>query len=274
MKNLDTSNNSINLIAGSGNFAYEAALFLLKKKKLNEIILIDENKKITKFFKNKFQKFDIRNIEKIISFIKNSKSNNTVIIGYVNIPKIKEIKFNLKSKLFFTKDFFLNNINDQSLILKKFIIHKKINLLSQKKVFKELLINKENQIINNNHEKIIKNILSKKKIYKKMFKLNLFQSFIQDGNRILSFEDIYGTDNLIKRIGKNDKKFNNLFFFKSKKSNQIDEIDFPIIGLDTIRLLIKYKFKLICLFENEILVSRKKEFLETIKNSGLSLIVL
>ena len=107
-----------------------------------------------------------------------------------------------------------------------------------------------------------------------MFKLNLFQSFIQDGNRILSFEDIYGTDNLIKRIGKNDKKFNNLFFFKSKKSNQIDEIDFPIIGLDTIRLLIKYKFKLICLFENEILVSRKKEFLETIKNSGLSLIVL
>ena len=219
-------------------------------------------------------KFDIRFIEKIIKFINKSITNRALIVGYVKLPKINEIKLNLSSKLFFTKDFFSNNINNQSLILKKFLLSKKINLMSQKMIFKNFLINKEDQIYKKDHKKLIKIIVNESHKYKKLFKLNLFQSFINDGNRILSFEDIYGTDQLIKKIGKNSNDFQNLIFFKSKKNNQINEIDFPIIGLDTLKLLVNYKIKIICLFNQNIIISEKNKFLEVVRSSNMSLIVL
>ena len=274
MKSSDISNNRINLIAGSGKFALEVAQFLKNKGKLNKIILIQKNNKISNHFVDLCYEIDIRFIEKIISYINKSGSNKILIIGYVNIPKISQIKLNLRSKLFFTKDFFSNNINEQSLILKRFLISKKFNLISQKKIFKELLIRKDENIIKFKHRKIVKEIVSNSKIYKNLFKLNLFQSFIQNGNRIIAFEDIHGTDKMIKRIGGDSFNYNKMIFFKSKKSNQIDEIDFPVIGIDTINLLIKYNFKAVCLFNNEIIVSNKKKFLDTIRLSDLSLIVL
>ena len=65
--------------------------------------------------------FDIRNIENLISFIKKRLITKILIIGYVQLPPIKEIKLSLSSKLILSKNFFLNDINDQSKILKKFI---------------------------------------------------------------------------------------------------------------------------------------------------------
>ena len=53
---------------------------------------------------------------------------------------------------------------------------------------------------------------------------------------------------MIKKIGKINSKFDNLIFVKSKKSNQLDEIDFPVIGMDTLNLLIKYKFRIIIIY--------------------------
>jgi len=95
-----------------------------------------------------------------------------------------------------------------------------------------------------------------------------------NGTRILAYEDIYGTDILIKRIGSSKKNFNSLIFVKSKKNNQIDEIDFPVVGIKTLKLLQKYNFKILCLFKGSTIISKKKTFLDTISNSNLSLIVL
>ena len=87
-------------------------------------------------------------------------------------------------------------------------------------------------------------------------------------------EDIFGTNDLINRVGKISSKFNNLIFVKSKKHNQIDGIDFPVMGMDTLKLLIKYKFRSICLFNSDILISDKEKFLKHVKNNRISLIVL
>jgi DUF1009 family protein len=95
-----------------------------------------------------------------------------------------------------------------------------------------------------------------------------------NGNRVLAYEDIYGTDNMINRIGKNNNDFKKLIFIKSKKYNQINEIDYPIIGIKTLNLLRKYKFKIICLFENNTIISEKEVFLDLIKKSNMSLLVL
>ena len=70
MKNLATYKNDICLIAGSGLFVNEVANYLNFKKLFSLIIIINENKILKKNFKNNYDQFNIKNLEKIISFIK------------------------------------------------------------------------------------------------------------------------------------------------------------------------------------------------------------
>ena len=81
MKNLATYKNDICLIAGSGLFVNEVANYLNFKKLLGQIIIINENKILKKNFKNNYDQFNIKNLEKIISFIKSKNLKKIIIIG-------------------------------------------------------------------------------------------------------------------------------------------------------------------------------------------------
>ena len=269
-----TYKNDIVLIAGSGDFAFEAANFLSDKKRLNHIILLSNNYKITKSFKNSVTNFDVRDLEKLILFIKKRIVSKVLIIGYVQLPPISEIKLSLSSKIILSKNFFLNDINNQSKILKKFIESKKLKLLSQKNIFNKLLINNCDQRLKKEHKNIYKNVLKNSLIIKKIFSLNLSQSLVMDGDRIIAIEDIFGTDNLIKKFKNLNKQFKNLVFIKSIKKDQINEIDFPVIGNQTLDLLIKYNFKAVCLVHKNIIIVNKNSFIKKIYKSKLSLIVI
>ena len=274
MKNLATSKNDICLIAGSGLFVYEVANYLNNKNLLNQIILISQNNLIKKKFKHDCKSFKIEDIEKITTFIRSKKLKKIIIIGYVELPSIDKINLSIKSKLLISKDIFLNNINDQSKILKKYLSNNKLILLSQKKILKEMLVTYQDEYLHNDNKNIINKLKIKKSFLKKIFSMNVAQSLILNGNRVIAMEDIFGTNDMINKIGRINSKFNNLIFVKSKKSNQIDEIDFPIIGMETLKLLIKYKFRLICLFNNNILISEKDKFLKKIQSNNISLIIL
>ena len=274
MKNLAISKNDICLIAGSGLFVYEVANYLNKKNLLNQIILINDNKLIKKKYRNKCKLFKIQDIEKITLFIKSKNLKKIIIIGYVELPSIEKINLSIKSKLLISKDIFLNNINDQSKILKKYLYNNKLTLLSQKKILKKMLITYEDEHLINKNRNIVNKLKIKKNFLKKLFSMNISQSFILNGDRVIAMEDIFGTNEMIIKIGKIRPKFNNLIFVKSKKSNQIDEIDFPIIGVETLNLLIKYKFRVICLFNSNILISEKDKFLKKIRDNSISLIIL
>ena len=268
-----TYKNDIILIAGSGDFAFEAADFLTSKGNLSHIVLISKNTKIFKQFKKIVSYFDIRDIEKIIKFIKNRSATNVLIVGYVQLPPIKEIKLSLSSKLILSKNIFSNDINNQSKVLKKFIESKNLKLLSQKIIFDKLLINYSDNHLRKDHKNIYRYILKNSSLIKKIFSLNLSQSFVMDGDRVITIEDIFGTDNMINKF-KNLNQFKNLIFIKSIKQDQINEIDFPIIGSKTLDLLIKFNFKAICLIHKKIIIADKKSFIEKIHKSKLSLIVI
>ena len=105
MRNLATSKSDISLIAGSGYFAYESAMFLKKINRLNKIYLINDNEIIDRKFKKIVIKSDIRNIEKLIDTIKKDNFKNVIIVGYVNLPPFSEIKLSFLSKLYLKKDF-------------------------------------------------------------------------------------------------------------------------------------------------------------------------
>ena len=274
MKNLATYKNDICLIAGSGLFVNEVANYLNFKKLLGQIIIINENKILKKNFKNNYDQFNIKNLEKIISFIKSKNLKKIIIIGYVDLPPLNKINLSIKTKLIISKDIFLNNINDQSKILKKYLLNNKLNLLSQKKLLKEMLVTRNDEYVHKENKKIVTQLTKKKVFIRKLYSMNIGQSFIFNGDRLIAMEDIFGTNDMITRIGKISSKFNNLIFVKSKKYDQIDEIDFPVIGLETLKLLIKYKFRVICLFKNDILISEKEKFLKQIKTNKISLLVM
>ena len=274
MKNLAIYKNDICLIAGSGLFVNEVANYLNFKNLLGQIIIINENKSLKKNFKDNYEQFNIKNIEKIITFIKSKNLRKIIIIGYVDIPPLNKINLSIKSKLLISKDIFLYNINDQSKILKKYLINNKLTLLSQKKLLKEMLATNNDEYIHKEDKKILTHLRKKRFFIQKLYSMNIGQSFIFNSDRLIAMEDIFGTNSMISRIGKISSNFNNLIFIKSKKYDQIDEIDFPVIGLETLKLLIKYKFRAICLFKNDILISEKDKFLNQIKNNKISLIVI
>ena len=274
MKNLAIFKNEICLIAGSGDIAFEAALSIDAQKRLKNIILLSTNAKISKNFKGLITKFDLRELNKIIEFIKIKQIKYVLIIGYVKLPQLNQINLSIKDKLMLSKDIFLNNISDQSKILKKFLHYKNIKLLSQKNVLKDNLITKNDEFVNRNHTKLIKQFKKNSTYIDKLFKNSISQSLVMNGNEILAIEDILGTDHLINRLKKVYRKYRNLVFIKSKKRNQIDEIDFPVIGLNTLKLLKKYNYKIICLYHNKILINNKIEFLQYLKTHSISLIVL
>ena len=145
MKNLATSKNDICLVAGSGLFVYEVANYLNNKNLLNQIVLISENNLIKKKFKDKCKSFKIKDIEKITTFIKSKNLKKILIIGYVKFPSIDKINLSIKSKLLISRDIFLNNINDQSKILKRYLSNNKLTLLSQKKILKNMLISYQDE---------------------------------------------------------------------------------------------------------------------------------
>ena len=274
MKNLAIFKNDICLIAGSGDIAFEAAISINAQKRLKHIILLNSNSKIIKSFKKIITKFNLKDLNKIIEFIKSNQIKNVFIIGYVPLPPLKEIKISMKDKMLISKDLFLNNVSDQTKILKNFLNRKNIKLLSQKILLKSNLVSKDDEFINKSHFKLIKQFKKNSKHISQLFHNSISQSLIMNGNEILAIEDIFGTDYLINRLKKIYAKYNNLIFIKSKKHNQIDEIDFPVIGLNTLKLLKKYNYKIICVYHNKILINNKIEFLNYLKTNSISLLVL
>ena len=76
------------------------------------------------------------------------------------------------------------------------------------------MINYSDQKLKNDHKNIYKYILKNSSLIKKIFSLNLSQSFVMDGDRIITIEDIFGTDNMINKFKNLNKQFKNLDFYK------------------------------------------------------------
>ena len=72
-------------------------------------------------------------------------------------------------------------------------------------IFDEFLISHSDHNLRNEHKNIYKSILKNSSIIKKIFSLNLSQSLVMDSDRIITIEDIFGTDNMINKF----KKINN-----------------------------------------------------------------
>ena len=171
------------------------------------------------------------------------------------------------------QNYFLNNESSQTKILKKFLLSKNIQLLSPIKFLDDLLISSNDEIKLKNFDKYKNSLINNINNLKKISSINIGQSLIMNGDRILALENYQGTNKMIE-IFNNNKSFNELIFVKFKKINQINEVDFPVIGPETIKKLIKIKIKAIVLFKNKTLVVDKINCIKLLKNNNINLIVI
>ena len=209
----------------------------------------------------------------VVLDLKEFNINKVLIIGYVDFPKFNQINFDIKSKIFLTKNYFLNNESNQTNILKKLLISKNIQLLSPIKFLNELLISPIDEIKVKNFDKYKKLLINNINDLKKISSIDVGQSLIMNGERIVALENYQGTNKMIDLFN-NNKFFNELIFVKFKKLNQINEVDFPVIGPKTIKKLIKIKIKAIILFKNQTLIVDKINCLKLLKRNNINLIVL
>ena len=272
-KKLARLNNKVCLIGGKGQVVIDAANSLLDKNILSKIILLEENKLIVKKFSDITLHYSIKKFENIIKKLKELNINKVLIIGYVEFPKFNQINFDVQSKIFLTKNYFLNNESSQTIILKKLLLTKNIQLLSPTKFLNELIINLIDEIKAKNFNKYRQSFMNNINSIKKIASTNVSQSLILNGNRILALENYKGTDKMIE-LFQNNKSFNDLIFIKFKKNNQINEVDFPVIGTETILKLIKINIKAIVLFKNQTLIVDKINCLKLLKKNSINLIVI
>lgn len=251
----------------------ESAIYLNNNNQLFKIILIEDNKIVTEKFSNIIYKYSLKNFNGILNKIKELEINKILIIGYVDFPKFNQIKFDIKSKLFLTKNYFLNSESSQTKIFKSLLMTKNIKLISPIKYLSELVASPIDQIRFKDFDKYRKILMNNNVILKKITSINIGQSVILNGNRILVLENFKGTDEMINLFN-NTTSYNDLIFIKFKKSNQINEIDFPVIGKDTIKNLIKIKIKAIILFKNQTLIVNKAECIKLIKKNKINLIII
>ena len=251
----------------------DSANSLLSKNILSKIILIEKNIEVVKKFNNITYHYSIKKFENILKKLEELNINKLLIIGYVELPKFNQINFNIKSKIFLTKNYFLNNESNQTKILKKFLLSKNIHLLSPTKYLNELLINPFDEIKVKNFDKYKESLLSNMNNLKKISSINIGQSLIMNGDRILALESYQGTNKLLELFN-NNKSFSELIFVKFKKINQINELDFPVIGPETIKKLIKIKIKAMVLFKNKTLIVDKINCIKLLKKNNINLIVL
>ena len=100
----------------------DSANSLLSKNILSKIILIEKNTEVVKKFNDITHNYSIKKFENILKKLEELNINKLLIIGYVELPKFNQINFNIKSKIFLTKNYFLNNESNQTKILKKFLL--------------------------------------------------------------------------------------------------------------------------------------------------------
>jgi UDP-2,3-diacylglucosamine hydrolase len=265
--------NKVCLIGGRGQVVLDSANSLSNKNILSKIILLEKNIEVVKKFNDITYHYSIKRFENILKKLEELNIKKVLIIGYVELPKFNQINFNIKSKIFLSKNYFFNNESNQTKILKNFLLSKNIQLLSPTKYLNELLINSIDEIKVKNFDKYRKSLLSNINNLKKISSINIGQSLIMNGDRILALENYKGTNKLLELFNKN-KYFSELIFVKFKKINQINELDFPVIGPETIKKLIKIKIKAMVLFKNKTLIVDKINCIKLLKKNNINLIVL
>ena len=252
----------IGIIAGDGNLPLYIGKSLINKN--YDVTFLSLNNKNNKFYiDHNVVDIDILSIKKIFKVLDLNKIKHIIFAGSIKRPGIKDLGFDLQTFLL-AKNLFLEKKGDNNLLtsLKKYFETKGYVFFNWTKYCKELFATEINLTNIKPSKNAILNLKKAKSIYQIYKKLDVGQAMIIQTQLVLGLEAIEGTDELLKRCLKYKRKDDNGVLLKFSKQNQSNLIDIPLIGIDTIKNLKKYKYEGVYLQKNKCLILDKKKIID------------
>lgn len=119
-------------------------------------------------------------------------------------------------------------------------------------------------------DKVLEDIEFGVKMIGRFVEMDVGQTIVVNQKTVVALEAVEGTDNAVIRGCRISSK--GAVVLKFAKTNQDLRFDVPVVGLETINLLKKFKAKAIVLEEGKVLVLDKPKFLQIADRAGISVV--
>jgi len=264
----------IGIIAGNGRFP---KIFALAAKQLGyEVVIIaleNETMKETTTVVDKVHWVKLGELQKLIDILKKEKIENVVMAGKITKTIIfsDDLKLDNRSKKLFET---LKDNNDDS-ILKAYVdeIEKEgLTILDSITLIKDFLPTEGSLTKKEPTEDEMENIRYGWERAKKIAGMDIGQTIVVKNKAVVAVEAIEGTDHTIKRGGYYGKE--GIIVIKVAKPKQDNRFDVPVIGLDTIDVLVSVKAAAIVIDADKTIFLDSKKSIEKAEKHGLMIIAL
>ena len=245
----------IGLILGDTDFS---EIVLKKIKSLNKKYFIIDFSKNHKFKNDRNSiKISIGKFGKIISLIKEKKSNKVLFAGKIAKPQFSSLRLDFKGMYYMPSVIKAAKLGDAAIIksIIKILNNEKIKVISS------IFFNPELALKVGNYTKLKPNLSEINSIKKgityfnKLNSLDHVQALIIKDSKIIATEDNHGTKKMLSKL----KKGSEGILIKLPKKKQDLRIDLPTVGLHTLKDCKRYGLKGI------VLRSKKNIFLDKTK---------
>ena len=251
---------NIGIISGGGELPLLVGKKLISKNYNVVFFVIKEFFEEKKYANFNTKTIKLNSLKDILKEFNNYKIDELIMLGKVNRPSIKDIKFDIDT-IKFVKNHFLENKGDNDLLvsIQKYLFKKGFPFFDWTIHCNDLFANKNFLTKVRPSKKAILNINKANNSFKIFGQLDIGQSMIVQNEIILGLEASEGTDELIKRCYNYKKKGDRGVLIKLSKYKQSKLIDIPAIGLNTIKLLKKFEFEGVYLELDHCLILNKEE---------------
>ena len=260
----------IGIIAGGGQLPTSVGRILERNNFDITFFVIGEFFSEKKYKKFKAIKINLNSLKLIINILKEKKINKIIMLGKVNRPSFKDIKFDIDT-ISFIKKFMLEKKGDNNLLvsIQDYFSKKGFSYFDWTKYCSELFADKHNLTKKLPSKNADLNKTKGTNAFKFLGKADIGQSIIIQNEIILGLEAAEGTDELIKRCFKYKKKGDKGVLVKLSKYNQSHFLDIPTMGLNTIKLLKKYNYEGVYLELNRCLILDKNKVIKYADSNNL-----
>jgi len=265
----------IGILSGNGKLPLAIGKSLINKDYDVKFFCIDNFYDLKNYKKFNHEIIKLNSLTNIIKALKRSKIDKIIMAGSIKRPSIKDLKFDLNT-FRIIKNYSMQSKGDDRLL-------SSISLLFEKNGFKILDWKRDCKVLFADNDFVTKTKPSKKAIMNLKKGLNVFetigkkdiaQSIVIQNEYVLGIEAAEGTDELIKRCSNYKKKGDKGILLKLSKYNQNSNLDIPVIGLNTVKLLKKHDFEGIFLEKNKCIVLQKKEIIEFCNENKLFVLTI
>ena len=242
----------IGLFLGDTNFS-EIVLKKIKKLKINYFII--DFSKNNKFKKDKnSHRISIGKFGKIISLIKEKKSNKVLFAGKIAKPKFSTLRLDLKGIYYMPSVIKASKLGDAAIIkaIIKILENEKIKVVSSNFFNPELSLKSKNYTKINPTSEDMRSIKKGFIYFSKLNSLDHVQALVVKNDKVIATEGNHGTKKMLSKL---EKKSAGILIKLPKKKQDL-RMDLPTIGLQTLKDCKKYGIK------GVVLKSKKNIFLD------------